>query len=687
MNDEANETYTDLGRRAVLFSCASSLLLGAGVHAVTTDEPKTSASFDKGVVSPRAFGALSSATPSGARVDQTAHLQAALDFLARSTSGGTLLLDGWYAVAGLKIPSNIAIIGQGQTVSGFVKFGRLSGAMVTLAAQASHLLFQDLGFDGQNGTETEALFAFGTDAGSFTTFRRVTFQEGCARAAVRADWSSPQQKIIFDDCRFTNLPCGGVQILPTHRGCEYIHFERNIFERVGASAICIHHGGSSGDAEFGYNKQIYVRGNRFVSPIHTPVSGDAIPVEIWGWDGGECVDNYVNGGTRGLSAGAGGRNILYARNFVANQTLYAFECGKMRSCAFRNNVVMDCPSMFAFTGGGEYGFDIFDVIITNNRGTGTGLSAPAIGMDYIGSSNDAPVARNLRITGNVFSDLEYIRTVIRIIASKARPVISIKGDGKGAIATATLKAVGARIIDAGTGYKVAPKITVSGGGGTGAAFECTLGPDGSISTVKVVESGTGYTSAPDLTLSGSGDRGATLDANMGIERIHVEDQGAGYSHATIDITNNGGSEFRGAVSLSRGAVTNVVVIAPGHGFGRGSSVVVEDNKYLAGTYNSCANGYYIDGANIIVRENLWRRTAMFDRGHYQGNDAVAFRQTPANTAPGSPVAIYSGNSAEMLGKRETGSLISFGFNSPNFLAMHVTAQKQNCSGPFSGGAC
>ena len=74
--------------------------------------------------------------------------------------------------------------------------------------------------------------------------------------------------------------------------------------------------------------------------------------------------------------------------------------------------------------------------------------------------------------------------------------------GTGATASATVAAgavTGVSITTAGTGYTVAPKVTLSGGGGTGANVTATVS-GGAVTGFSVVNGGTGYTTAPTVTI-------------------------------------------------------------------------------------------------------------------------------------------------------------------------------------------
>lgn len=68
------------------------------------------------------------------------------------------------------------------------------------------------------------------------------------------------------------------------------------------------------------------------------------------------------------------------------------------------------------------------------------------------------------------------------------------------------------VTDPGTGYTSAPKVSIRGGGGTGASAIATLGADGGVGVILVSDPGTGYTSTPEITISGDG-TGAKAAAN------------------------------------------------------------------------------------------------------------------------------------------------------------------------------
>lgn len=73
--------------------------------------------------------------------------------------------------------------------------------------------------------------------------------------------------------------------------------------------------------------------------------------------------------------------------------------------------------------------------------------------------------------------------------------------------------IGINIVDGGSGYTSIPTVTITGGGGTGAAFTAVVDIQlGKIVGVDLVSRGTGYTSVPTVTVTGGNGSGANLQA-------------------------------------------------------------------------------------------------------------------------------------------------------------------------------
>jgi len=99
------------------------------------------------------------------------------------------------------------------------------------------------------------------------------------------------------------------------------------------------------------------------------------------------------------------------------------------------------------------------------------------------------------------------------------------------------------ITNAGSGYITPPTITISGGGGSGAAATCSVGgTQFSVSEIEITGSGRGYTTSPTVTIGGPGTgvtatATARINSNTQIESIRILKPGIGYTEApTISIT-------------------------------------------------------------------------------------------------------------------------------------------------------
>ena len=128
------------------------------------------------------------------------------------------------------------------------------------------------------------------------------------------------------------------------------------------------------------------------------------------------------------------------------------------------------------------------------------------------------------------------------------PIVSISTapqGGKDASAVAITTSLGGvhsiqeiQLTCAGAGYTVAPTITFSGGGGTGAAATCSIETSLSgITSISVINYGTGYVTKPNITIVGSVGTGQTgiatalVSTGQTITSLRIVNPGAGYTQA------------------------------------------------------------------------------------------------------------------------------------------------------------
>jgi hypothetical protein len=131
----------------------------------------------------------------------------------------------------------------------------------------------------------------------------------------------------------------------------------------------------------------------------------------------------------------------------------------------------------------------------------------------------------------------------------------------------------------GVGYTSAPTITVTGGGGSGAALAPTMSTTGTVTGVTVVSSGSGYTSVPTLTFSGGGASvQATATAALGAVNITITNAGSGYIAApTVTISGGGGTGALASAlnaGLTTGLVGSINVTAAGNGYTSAPTVAI-----------------------------------------------------------------------------------------------------------------
>ena len=132
------------------------------------------------------------------------------------------------------------------------------------------------------------------------------------------------------------------------------------------------------------------------------------------------------------------------------------------------------------------------------------------------------------------------------------------------------KVINVEVVNPGSGYTIAPTLTLSGGSGSGAILKAHIGTNGKVTKVDVVSEGTGYYSAPVIVEADSGeDVPATYSVQIGnnpVRGIHTTikyDRTTGtYVYTVINHTETftaSGSQFEFALTwpmnLSKSAVS------------------------------------------------------------------------------------------------------------------------------------
>lgn len=95
------------------------------------------------------------------------------------------------------------------------------------------------------------------------------------------------------------------------------------------------------------------------------------------------------------------------------------------------------------------------------------------------------------------------------------------------------------LTNSGSGYDTIPSISITGGGGTGAAATCSINSTGTfgVSNIEVIDGGRGYTSAPEIIISsptGIGETAVAISSinNSGeVNHIRIVNAGYGYTQS------------------------------------------------------------------------------------------------------------------------------------------------------------
>ncbi len=127
---------------------------------------------------------------------------------------------------------------------------------------------------------------------------------------------------------------------------------------------------------------------------------------------------------------------------------------------------------------------------------------------------------------------------------------------------------GIRLTSPGAGYTEVPIVSITGGGGTGAAATATITPS-FVNAVTLTAGGSGYTSAPTVVFSGGGGTGAAAVASFTrvVDAILVTNGGSGYTSAPrVNFQGGGGTGAAATATVVGGVVTAITVTSGGSGY-------------------------------------------------------------------------------------------------------------------------
>lgn len=131
--------------------------------------------------------------------------------------------------------------------------------------------------------------------------------------------------------------------------------------------------------------------------------------------------------------------------------------------------------------------------------------------------------------------------------------------------------VGIQLTNQGSGYTSLPRVSISGGGGTGATARVAL-LSGSITRISLQSGGQGYFQPPMIFISGGGGWGATAEATIdtasgAITAINLTSGGQGYTFApTVTIYGCGSGASALAVFEGGGVIDQIILTSLGQNY-------------------------------------------------------------------------------------------------------------------------
>ena len=154
---------------------------------------------------------------------------------------------------------------------------------------------------------------------------------------------------------------------------------------------------------------------------------------------------------------------------------------------------------------------------------------------------------------------------------------------------------------AGSGYTVAPEVTLEGGGGTGASATATIDSKGRVSSIAVTDAGSGYTSLPRVVISAP-PTVATVNSYTGATAVEQGKLNLSGSYAS-SLTVKSGAALQLNWLAAAEARCSIDQISSGSGYSSSA-----ETAYVKGLYLTKSVGGYTPGATLTLTIDAPRKT-------------------------------------------------------------------------------
>ncbi len=411
-----------LSRRGALkFTLSATAMVGLGAAAAT---PKVSADgLQLATVNVKDYGANGDGT-----TDDTAAIHAARD--AAGVGGQIVIPPGTYLVGRL----TASVAGQTWWLGEATLIGPDTGRFINVSAKevtirgagpskttlkssspdgvvelagASDITIADLTVES-TATGSSAIGIAASHAGlqkrvSITNCRII----GTTNNAVR--FPSAVEGLTFTDNFVEDCAAGFTLYAPTEASgliSTQINLSRNHFRNVGSVNLQLY--GNANNPGVSTIVGVEISGNDLRDFAQTGADGP-IPIEPTGVTNIRIANNTIEGpATRGISTGNNVYMIITG-NTIRGQSFYAFELNGGRHISIVGNTVENCATLAVETADPRRSVRLTDIVIANNNYAGSGRSS-AFSTDAI----HLRYARRARISANVFTDWQHLRSAVRI---------------------------------------------------------------------------------------------------------------------------------------------------------------------------------------------------------------------------------------------------------------------------------
>lgn len=344
----------------------------------------------------------------------TATLQAEIDRVETAGGGVVYLSAGEGTHTALTLPNTVHLVGAGMGRTILNVDASVTGEFLTVDSTASDWSVQNMTIDYQSNANGQSIIRGNNVRGGL--IKGVRLEGAKDRAALRFYFSATHAsngnlKIIGNE--LINGDSAGLLLMDNSASHAVYNVEvRNNYIYGGGSMCAIICGASPSNLLYDVYIRTLVCDNIFIGN-GTGTYG-SIPTEMWGHTDAIVRGNRVTSGTRGLGTSSP-RNVEICDNVIEGQTIYAFETAAPRGLYVHGNTIRNCKTFLS----DNLGSGTTDgLVIRNNQWTGTGLASADTGADGIKVGVSTGTTRNVVIEDNTFTDIEYLRSVVRVDGSK-----------------------------------------------------------------------------------------------------------------------------------------------------------------------------------------------------------------------------------------------------------------------------